>query len=462
MNQQERQLILRQVDQLVQNTRYQVLRNECYQRRMISDAMIAIIEDRIPDDASRHKKLFEKITKRGPTAFQTLLDICQQNFPPAYDLLRGGSPGASSSTNNQNINSSNMLSVNEKNDDSQYHSTYNPNRHRSISVGHPGASGPMIPLQQKMHRLSIGSPRNFPLEDDLKNNNDRTDKPCKHLDVFQDKVEEHPGFKVVLTNRPPKTKYLDAYPMRSRNRGVVFILNIITYINDTHPKRNGADVDKDNLVYLFRQLGFTVFYYEDLSRGDFMDLMEQLKASDYLSTECFAFYVLAHGNHTKGRDKIYLNDNSVLFVEEILRLFNNTECPRLIRKPKLFFFSICRGDQADIGTLRPSEHTERDGMINPKTDPPTNMPTYADMFICFSTVPGFAAHRDKFKGSWFVESMCDEWAKHAHDTDVEQLMKLVGKNTSMYRTEQNNLQTLASEQRGFFDLLYLNPGYYAD
>lgn len=124
---------------------------------------------------------------------------------------------------------------------------------------------------------------------------------------------------------------------------------------------------------------------------------------------------------------------------------------------------FCRGDQPDYGTLRPAEHTERDGMINPKKDPPTNMPTYADMFICFSTVPGFAAHRDLLNGSWFVESMCEVWSKHAHDTDVEQLMKLVGKHASLYRTDQSNaLQTLASEQRGFFNVLYLNPGYYAE
>ena len=102
-------------------------------------------------------------------------------------------------------------------------------------------------------------------------------------------------------------------------------------------------------------------------------------------------------------------------------------------------------------------------MINMKKDPPNNMPTYADMLICFSTVPGYAAHRDRQYGSWFVESMCKVWSKHAHDTDVEQLMKLVGKDSSTYRTEQNNaLQTLGSEQRGFFNVLYLNPGYYED
>lgn len=420
---------------------------------MLSEVMISIIEDRNLDEASKHKKLFEKITRRGPTAFQTLLDICQINFPAAYALLKSGTTFGSNNSNG---------SHNTNNDHDKFRSTFKANRPRSISANLGDTSRP-VPLPQRFRHLSIGS-RSVSEEDDTKNNNqfETTDKGDKRqLEVFREKVQEL--YKVELTTRPQRSRILEAYQMRSRNRGVIFIVNVITYINDTHPKRNGAEADKDNLVSLFRQLGFTVFYYEDLTREDFNDLIQQLKMSEHLSTECFAFYVLAHGNHTKGRDKIYLHDNSVLFVEEILGHFNNVNCRRLIRKPKLFFFSICRGDQADYGILRPAENTEKDGMINAKKDPPTNMSTYADMFICFSTVPGFAAHRDTHRGSWFVESMCEVWAKHAHDTNVEELMKLVGKHANTYRTEQNNaLQTLASEQRGFFDVLFLNPGYNAD
>ncbi|XP_058453187.1 caspase Dronc-like [Malaya genurostris] len=440
MNQIERQNILRQMDQLIQKTNYQTLLEECFNRRMLSEVMKNIIKDRYQNEATQHKKLFEKITKRGPTAYQTLLDICQKNFPAAYALL----PKPVNIT-------SNLKNSSNSNGQEKYHSKYNPNRQRSVSVNLGDCN------------RSIGS-HSVSEEDDLKNNNslrETTDKGSKYLlELFEEKVSDL--YKVELTTRHQRHRLLQVYEMRSHNRGVVFILNIINYINDTHPVRNGARTDKNNLISLFRQLGFKVFYYEDLTSADFSKLVEQLKVSEHLSTECFAFYALAHGNHTNGQDRIYLHDNSVLFVEEILVKFNNANCRKLIGKPKLFFFSICRGDKADYGTMRPSEDTERDGMINP-TNPPTNMPTFADMFICFSTVPGFAAHRDLHKGSWFVESMCEVWAKHAHDTDVEQLMKLVGKHTSMYRNAQNNaLQTLASEQRGFFDILYLNPGYNAD
>lgn len=453
MNPIDRQRILRHMEPLIQNTSYKVLKEECYSRRMVSEVMIALIEERNLDEVSQHRKLFEKITKRGPTAFQTLVDICERNFPAAYKLLKSGNI-----TGPVVVNANNQTVPNQE----TYHSTFHPNRIRSVSANYGESSRSQLAIQQRLQRLSIGS-RSISAEDeDAKNNNqavETTDGKLR-LAEYSEKVREQ--FKVEMSSRPQRHRLLDAYPMKSAKRGVIFIVNIIKYKNDTHPKRNGAEMDKENLVSLFRQLGFTVFYYEDLTNQDFMYLVKELKTSTHLSSECFAFYILAHGNHNKGWDKIYLHDNSILYVHEILKLFNNENCPKLTGRPKLFFFSICRGDKADFGTLRSAEQTERDGMINPKMDPPTNMPTYDNMFLCFSTVPGFSAHRDTSMGSWFVESMCEVWAKHSHDTDVEQLMKLVGKKMAMYRTEHHGLQTMASEQYGFSDILYLNPGYTAD
>lgn len=444
MNQLERQRILRNMDPLIQNTNYAILMNECFQRRILSEVMISLIEDRFPDEAAKHKKLFEKITKRGPTAFQALLDICQVNFPAAYKLLKGG-PVAG-------LNQSQNLNVAQH---ETFNSTYNPNRRRAVSANY----GESSQLAQRLERFSIGS-RSISAEDeDAKNNNQEIETTDGKMRLVEYTAPIQERWKVELTTRPQKPRLLEVYPMKSSRRGVIFIVNIITYKNNTHPTRNGAEADRDNLVSLFRQLGFTVFYYEDLTNEDFHYLVKELKNSPHLSAECFAFYILAHGNHSKGQDKIYLHENSILYVHDILKLFNNEKCPKLIGRPKLFFFSICRGDKADFGQYRSDANTERDGMINRNKEPPMNMPTYADMYICFSTVPGFSAHRDTSLGSWLVESMCKVWSEHAHDTDIEQLMKLVGKLMASYRTENLGMQTLACEQYGFYDLLYLNPGY---
>lgn len=150
----------------------------------------------------------------------------------------------------------------------EYVSTYNPNRVRSISASLGDSSSSTALIQQRMRNISLGS-RSFSEEDDAKNNNamvesNDKDEKRKRLEEFQGKVRDL--YQVELSVRPQVHRNLEAYPMRRRNRGVIFIVNVITYINDTHPKRNGAETDKDNLVSLFRQLGFTVFYYEDLTR----------------------------------------------------------------------------------------------------------------------------------------------------------------------------------------------------
>ncbi|XP_053674011.1 caspase Dronc [Anopheles nili] len=424
MNNQDRHTILTFLDKLVSNTNYSTLRNECIKRNMLSQTMVSRIESIAHDELTRHKKLFDKITKRGPKAFDVLLDICQKEFPKAYPLLKPSSY------------------------DHQMHSTHNPQRVRSVSCNVPP------------------KPYSFRSQGDVedgKNNNLATsvlmeESKCM-LQVYPDILPT--SFSVKLSRGPIETHpKVSSYPMKSRNRGVAFIVNVITFVNDIRSKRNGADIDARNLISVFQQLGFIVFYYEDITSADLNELIGQLKESQYFPCDCFAFYILSHGERMKGSDYIYMHDNSILRVEDLLTKFNTVNCTKLVRKPKLFFISICRGLQSDQGSYRLSTNTERDGMVDSTKPLPSNIATYCDMLVCYATVPGFAAHRDTNTGSWFVESMCKIWSEHAHDTDVEILMKLVGDYASTYRTETAALQTICTEQRGFFKQLYLNPGYY--
>lgn len=40
-----------------------------------------------PTEYERHRKLFEKITYRGPRAYETLIKILQEHFPDAHEIL---------------------------------------------------------------------------------------------------------------------------------------------------------------------------------------------------------------------------------------------------------------------------------------------------------------------------------------------------------------------------------------
>lgn len=89
-----------------------------------------------------------------------------------------------------------------------------------------------------------------------------------------------------------------------------------------------------------------------------------------------------------------------------------------------------------------------------------NIATFYDMKICYSTVLGYNAFRDPVEGSWYIQILCKVFAEHAHDTHLEDLLKLIGENMNIKRTERDHLQTVSNEDRGFNKILYFNPGFY--
>lgn len=90
----------------------------------------------------------------------------------------------------------------------------------------------------------------------------------------------------------------------------------------------------------------------------------------------------------------------------------------------------------------------------------TNIATFYDMKICYSTVSGYNAFRDPVEGSWYVQILCKVLAEHAHDTHLEDILKIIGEHMNIKRTERDHLQTVSNEDRGFNKNLYFNPGFY--
>lgn len=88
---------------------------------------------------------------------------------------------------------------------------------------------------------------------------------------------------------------LGNYAMNGKNKGVVFIVNIIDF-PDPAKRRDGAEVSKQLLLDLYSQRGFTPFYYESLTKARFLNLVDQLTTSKHLnSANCLFFVLLSHG-----------------------------------------------------------------------------------------------------------------------------------------------------------------------
>lgn len=151
--------------------------------------------------------MLEKITHRGPTAFKVLLNICEANFIDAYDILTGF--------------------------------------HRNEKY----IKAPPVGSEDGIDTCGKGNERNRTLT----------------LAEFNENIEPS-AFEVVRSDRCYSTDTAACYSMSSNYRGVAFIINIVNFDLKKKERREGALVDKRDLINLFRGLGFIVFYYEDITK----------------------------------------------------------------------------------------------------------------------------------------------------------------------------------------------------
>lgn len=118
---------------------------------------------------------------------------------------------------------------------------------------------------------------------------------------------------------------------------------------------------------------------------------------------------------------IYARDTSYK-LDNIWKKFTSDKCPTLAGKPKLFFIQACQGDQLDAGSTLVSK-TQIDGRsIN---DVSYRIPTHADFLIAYSTISGFYSWRNTTKGSWFMQSLCQELNENGTKYDILTLLTYV-------------------------------------
>lgn len=171
---------------------------------------------------------------------------------------------------------------------------------------------------------------------------------------------------------------------------MLFLVNIVNF-KGKEP-RNGAYVDRANMIHLFREMGFTIFYYEDINWLDLDRLLNELVVSDHLRhTDCFVFGIMTHGTMIKGTEIVEFADHEIQ-VELILHKFYNTNCRLLLRKPKVFIMPFCRGGRSDTGvSLHRDNGVETDSCSGGKglaVNPKGNIHSKSDIIICYATVPG--------------------------------------------------------------------------
>ncbi|KAK7471433.1 hypothetical protein BaRGS_00035921 [Batillaria attramentaria] len=206
-----------------------------------------------------------------------------------------------------------------------------------------------------------------------------------------------------------------AYRMVGMPRGQALILNV----NEVHdkPPRRGTNIDRDNLHNLLTQLHFNVTVYNDgdglTAQGIVNKLRDFAAMPEHLTADASILCMLSHGEE----GYVFGTDGKRIPLDEIFLLFDNHRCPALMNKPKIFFIQACRGGAFDRGVKLPVDET--DGGPGPQSAASlVQHPSMSDMLICYPTLEGYYAWRNRERGSWYIEAVVQVFMRYAKSEDI--------------------------------------------
>ncbi|KAJ8946902.1 hypothetical protein NQ318_008258 [Aromia moschata] len=264
-------------------------------------------------------------------------------------------------------------------------------------------------------------------------------------------------------------KAVHFYNSRSKKRGRLLIINNYDYKVDSK-YRNGAIVDNENLHELFKQMGgWEIHHHNNKTAEEMRNIIKNFaEDSEGRHFDICCVIIMGHGSEMSNKTIIYGLDDDYIYANYVQEQFANDVCRAYRGKPKIFLFQVCRGSSLDH-TIRHT--TETDSIFRDTVDTvvmtnaeklTANIRTQEDMLIGYATLDGYKAHRDKYRGSWYIELICEKFMKYAHNHSVEDLLSLVDQALRTRMSESETMQTAEHHVKGF-KKLYLNPGiYYED
>ncbi|EFB21825.1 hypothetical protein PANDA_010362, partial [Ailuropoda melanoleuca] len=233
-----------------------------------------------------------------------------------------------------------------------------------------------------------------------------------------------------------------AYALNADPCGHCLIINNVNFrLESRLTARTGSNIDCEKLHRRFRLLHFTVEVKCDLTAKQMVQALVELARRDHGALDCCVVVVLSHGcqaSHRQFPGAVYGTDGCPVSIEKIVNIFNGAGCPSLGGKPKLFFIQACGGEQKDHGFQVASASPEdRTPDSDPKSDAVpfqegpgpfdqpdavSSLPTPSDIFVSYSTFPGFVSWRDTKSGSWYVETLDGVFEQWADSEDLQTLL----------------------------------------
>ncbi|XP_064643522.1 caspase-7-like [Lineus longissimus] len=244
---------------------------------------------------------------------------------------------------------------------------------------------------------------------------------------------------------PPELKY----PLQFRPGGVNGLLLIIDEF--TH-HRKGSREDVKRMAALFETVfGFKIEYHQDKLKQEIIDIYRE-KTNELRSSPVQRFFsvLLSHGDDKgiltckpPGRKFDRERDARLNIEKDIQPMFNSRVLPQMAGRPKVFFVQSCRGVSFqegqevadDAGDQDDDDETVvSDAIID--YPPQALVPDDADILLSYAQTLGYKAFRDKVKGSWYIQAICDVLEKYHKKYDLMTMLTIVSDKVSSLTTLQ--------------------------
>ncbi|XP_042638233.1 caspase-9 [Orycteropus afer afer] len=233
-----------------------------------------------------------------------------------------------------------------------------------------------------------------------------------------------------------------AYVLDADPCGHCLIINNVNFcFKSALSSRTGSNIDCEKLQRRFRLLHFVVEVKCDLTAKDMLQVLVGLARRDHGTLDCCVVVILSHGcqaSHRQFPGAVYGTDGCSVSIERIVNIFSGTGCPSLGGKPKLFFIQACGGEQKDHGfkvasaspeDMASGSNSESDATpfqedpgSSDQPDAVASLPTPSDIFVSYSTFPGFVSWRDTKSGSWYIETLDRVLEQWADSEDLQTLL----------------------------------------
>ncbi|XP_035727475.1 caspase-8-like [Vespa mandarinia] len=183
--------------------------------------------------------------------------------------------------------------------------------------------------------------------------------------------------------------------MRKIKKGLCIIINQIYFYGSQYETRLGTSADADKLSKTFRGLGFTVSVIDNLTKHKMLSHIRDLSKQFGCDYDCIFLCILSHGCE----GGIIAVDEKEVSIKSINNAFCCSEFSKII---KIVIIQACQGKA--IGKVLNLNPLTTDGLDEPAT---IDITAHANFCVFMSTLQGFVSIRDKLRGSWFIQELCN-------------------------------------------------------